>query len=142
MKYLSLVGITAAALLFSGCSSKQYFEPDNTYSASSASSSYGGSIMDITRDGATLDNAHYIGEKGISALNLGEGFRFLSESGNYILASDVEGNLKIIDKGTKETVSLVAMHVPVVSATVQGGKIVITSYSIHYTKLYDIWQNY
>jgi len=123
MKYLSLVGITAAALLFSGCSSKQYFEPENTYSASSASSSYGGSIMDITRDGATLDNAHYIGEKGISALNIGEGFRFLSESGSYILASDVEGNLKIIDKGTKETVSLVAMHVPVVSATVQGGKI-------------------
>lgn len=97
--------------------------PENTYSASSASSSYGGSIVDITRDGATLDNAHYIGEKGETAVNIGEGFRFLSESGSYILASDTEGNLKIIDKATKEAVRLVAMHVPVVSATEQGGKI-------------------
>jgi DNA-binding beta-propeller fold protein YncE len=123
MKTLSLTLFTLAALLFSGCSSKKYFEPEETYSASSASSSYGGSIVDLSRDGGTLEGGQYVGKEGVSTITLGEGYRFINESGKYVLAASVDGNLKVIDKKTKEAVRVVSLKIPVVSATIKNGLI-------------------
>lgn len=123
MKHFIFVGMTTVALLFTGCSSKQYFEPKNTYSASGASSSYGGSIVDLTRDGATLKSGQYIGKSGVTQINLGEDYRFVSESSQYVLASNTEGMLKIINKSNKETVRIVSMHIPIVAATINGDRI-------------------
>jgi len=120
---LSFLAFTATSLIFSGCSSKQYFEPEQTYSASSVSSSYGSSIVDLSRDGATLKNGRYIGKKGISRISLGKGYRFLSESPSYVLAGNVEGILKVIDKNTGEAIRAVSLHVPIVSASIQNGVI-------------------
>lgn len=118
-KVLSFFTLTALAVLLSGCSGKQYFEPAQTSSASS--SSYGGSISDLSRDGATLKSGQYIGKSGVSTLNLGEDYRFLSESENYVLASNAQGVLNIIDKATQESSRAVSLHVPVVSATIKNG---------------------
>ena len=123
MKTLSLTLFTLAALLFSGCSSKKYFEPEETYSASSASSSYGGSIVDLSRDGGTLESGQYVGKEGVSSITLGEGYRFINESGKYVLAASVDGNLKVIDKKTKEAVRVISLKIPVVSATIKNGVI-------------------
>ena len=123
MRQLSLITLATVALVFSGCSSKQYFEPEQTYSASSAVSSYSSSIVDLSRDGATLKNGQYIGKQGLSSINVGEGYRFLSESSAYVLAGNAEGILKIIDKNTGEPVRAVALHVPIVSAAIQQGVI-------------------
>ena len=123
MKGLSLVTFILLALLFSGCSSKKYFEPENTFSASSASSSYGGSVADLSREGTTLKSGKYIGKSGISTLNLGEGYRFLNENNTYVLASNPEGILKIIDKKTQEPVQAVSLKIPVVSASMKNGLI-------------------
>jgi hypothetical protein len=120
MKGLSLLTFTVAALLFSGCSSKKYFEPEQTFSASSASTSYGGSISDLSREGGTLKSGKYISKAGVSSINLGEGYRFLNENDQYILATNTEGILKVIDKKTKEAVRAVSLKVPVVSATINN----------------------
>jgi len=120
---LSLAVLAATALIFSGCSSKQYFEPEQTFSASIAESSYGGTIVDQSRDGATLKSGKYIGKAGISSINLGENYRFLSESKNYILAASSDGKLKIINKRTSKIVRTVSMEVPVVAAGVENGMI-------------------
>ncbi len=119
MKALSLLTFTVAVLLLSGCSSKKYFEPEQTFSASKSSTSYGGSVTDLSRDGATLKSGQYIGKEGVSTVNLGEGYRFLNENNMYVLATNPEGILKIIDKKTKEAVRAVSLHVPVVSATIK-----------------------
>ena len=120
MKGLSLLTFTVAALLFSGCSSKKYFEPEQTFSASSASTSYAGSITDLSREGGTLKSGQYISNAGVSSINLGEGYRFLNENDQYILATNTEGILKVIDKKTKEAVRAVSLKVPVVSATINN----------------------
>jgi len=119
MKYLVYMTLTGAMLLLSACSSKQYFEPEMTYDA--PTSAYGGVIVDLSRDGATLENGKYIGKDGISNINIGEGYRFLSESKYYVLASNVEGILKIIDKKTNESIREVSLQVPIVSATIRKG---------------------
>ena len=123
MRQLSLITLAAAGFIFSGCSGKQYFEPVQTYSASSASSSYGSTIVDLSRDGATLKNGQYIGKQGVSSIILGDGYRFLSESSAYVLAGNAEGVLRIIDKSTGEPVREVALQVPIVSAAIQQGVI-------------------
>jgi hypothetical protein len=123
MRALYLLSFTIAALLFSGCSSKKYFEPEQTFSASNASTSYGGSMSDISREGGTLQSGQYIGKTGVSTVNLGEGYRFVNENDRYVLATNAEGILKIIDKKTKETVRSVSLKVPVVSATIKNGVI-------------------
>ncbi len=120
MKGLSLLALAIAGLLFSGCSSKKYFEPEQTFSASNASTSYGGSMSDLSREGGTLKSGQYISKAGVSTVNLGEGYRFLNENDSYILATNAEGILKIIDKQTKETVRAVSLKVPVVSATINN----------------------
>lgn len=120
MKYLSFLSLVSAALLLNGCSGKQYFEPQKTYSVST--SSYSGTIVDLGRDGATLSNEHYIGREGVNhKVELGEGYRFLSENNHYVLAANPEGILNIIDKQSNESVRGVALHTPVVSATIKNG---------------------
>jgi len=122
MKRISLPLLTGAALLlFSGCSSKHYFEPEQTYSASQVTSAYESTIVDLSRDGATLENGYYIGKKGLHAIHLGEGYRFLSENGTYLLAGNAEGKLKIINKHSKKTLRTVALEIPIVSASIHNG---------------------
>ena len=117
----AFVALLMASLFFSGCSSKQYFEPEQTFSASGAESSYGGSIVDQSRDGATLNNGHYIGKAGVSKINLGEDFRFLSENNAFILAGNVQGKLNIIDKSTAKPIRTVDLHIPIVAASIDSG---------------------
>ena len=123
MKHVIFIAFTILALLFSGCSSKKYFEPENTFSASHASKSYGANLVDLSRDGGTLSNGSYLGKAGISPINLGEGYRFLNESSSYVLAANPEGILKIIDKKTKEPIRAVSLHTPVVAASIKNGVI-------------------
>lgn len=112
-----------AALLFSACSSKKYFEPENTFSASSVSKSYGSSISEVTRDGATLKNGQYLAKSGVHKTVLGEGYRFLNENNRYVLATNAQGILRVIDKNTGKSINDIAMNVPVVSASVRGSLI-------------------
>jgi hypothetical protein len=126
MKYinvLSLTAFTALALVSSGCSSKKYFEPEQTFSASTAESSYGGNMVELSRDGGTLETGQYVGKAGVSKLALGEGYRFLNENNSYVLATNTEGILKVISKKTKEPVRAIALHIPVVSAGMKNGMI-------------------
>ena len=119
MKLLSFFSLFIAMLIFSGCSGKQYFEPKQTFSADSHS--YGGTIIDLSREGATLQDGTYIGKTGLNHIDLGEGYRFLNENENYVLAANSEGVLNIIDKRTKKSARAVSLHMPVVSATIHNG---------------------
>jgi hypothetical protein len=120
---ISIAALATASLLFSGCSSKQYFEPEQTYPAVTESSSYGSKIVTLSRNGATLEDGHYIGKNGVSSIVLGEGYRFLNENASYVLAGNTEGVLKVINKKTGKTIRTVDLHVPIVSAAIQNGLI-------------------
>lgn len=127
MKFFKGFSLTVFALLalgFSGCSSKKYFEPQETYSASSATSSYGSDMVELSRDGGTLHTGQYVGKAGVSSLTLGEGYRFLNEDSSYVLATNIEGNLKVISKKNNQTVRNIALNIPVVAASVKNNMVV------------------
>ena len=123
MRYLTLVGV-AAALVFTGCSSKKYFEPEETFSASKVTGSYASKIVSVSREGATLENRSYISKtEGLRSIDLGEGYRFMSENDRYLLASNIEGTLKMIDKSSQKVAHQITFDAPVVTASVKEGMI-------------------
>ena len=117
----SILSIISVLFLMVGCGSKKYFEPKETFNPSKATSSYNGKIVDMTRDGASLSNGFYIGKNGVVNIKLGEGYRFLNENSNYVLTTNRDGILKIIDKKTKTTLRKVDLQTPVVSASIKKG---------------------
>ncbi|SFV64985.1 Putative lipoprotein [hydrothermal vent metagenome] len=141
MRIHAFVLTLASLLFFSACSSKQYFDPDNTYSASHVSFSYGENIIDLSRHGATLSNGAYIGQSGVTKLSLGEGYRFLNENNKYALATNPQGKLKIIDKAYNNVTRNVDFHTPIVSASMRGN---IVAYILNNNTfgLYDMSKNH
>jgi len=120
MKSFNFFLALSSLLVFSACNSKQYFEPENTYPATHVSYSYGGDVVDLSRNGATLSSGKYIGKAGITNISLGKGYRFLNENNTYVLATNPQGSLKIIAKSTNTVSRLVAFNTPIVSATMRG----------------------
>jgi len=106
-----------------GCSSKKYFEPQKVSSLHTKTESYSDEIIDLSRDGATLKSRRYIGKNGIGSVVLEEGYRFLSENEHYLLASSINGTLKVINKKDSKTLKTITFGIPVVSATIHNDKI-------------------
>lgn len=119
MRFKSFVITILAVSFFTGCSGKKYFEPEKAYKA--PSSSYAGTIVNLSRDGGTFKKGHYIGKSGISSINLGKGYRFLSENNQYVLATNVQGVLRIFNKKSKKPIHTVSLDMPIVSASIKRG---------------------
>jgi len=71
-----LLASTVAALTFSGCGSKQYFTPKQTYNAST--SNMGDNIVYYSRDGATLASGNILTKNQMVNLKLEKGFHFIN----------------------------------------------------------------
>jgi predicted RNA binding protein YcfA (HicA-like mRNA interferase family) len=123
MKNLSLLFMIS--LLLVACSQKSYYEPveEERAAMSQKSADFANSIVNLSRDGATLSDGKFITKKGVSNVGAGEGFRFLTQSGSHLLASHPDGTLKIMSKRSGKVLRSVQMHSPIVSATVKGNLI-------------------
>lgn len=96
MKYLLV--LVSALFLFTACSKKQYFEPEDSYSFNKSSKSIDSSITSFNRDGATLENGKFISSKGISSITLPEGFEFLNLNEDKVIATNNKDKILINDK--------------------------------------------
>lgn len=88
-------------IVFTGCSSKQYYEPENTSNFKENTLNLGASIIDVNSDGATLENYKFLSNKGILN-NVKENYKFLNFSDDTVIAADSNASIylksKIIDK--------------------------------------------
>jgi len=91
-------------LIFTGCSSKQYYEPEKTHSFKQDRLELHSSIIDLNADGATLDNSSFISKKGILS-NIKENYKFLNFSDDTILASDTNMTIYIKNKTIDKTLT-------------------------------------
>jgi len=124
MKKLITFSIIPTILLLSGCSSKKYFDPDKSYSIKEAKSSFKGKIISTNRNGATFKSGQYLTKSGDGVLNLGEGYIYINSTAQYIIASNKSGNLKLINKNSKETLRVIGLQAPVITATVNNDLVV------------------
>mgnify|MGYP000182035836 CR=1 FL=1 len=131
MKTLSLFLLTL--LLLTGCADKKYFEPENTESGySHDSKSMPSKIIGFNRSGATLENGQVVTRNKISKNKLPEGYEFVNDSENGIIATDNKSKIIIGDISNSIDVGGI-----VVAATLKGSTLAMI-YSDNSFALYDI----
>jgi len=79
-------------IIFTGCSTKQYYEPEDTSSFKEDTIDLDASIIDLNSDGATLENDQFISKTGIIK-NTKENYKFLNFSDDTVLSSDSNGSI-------------------------------------------------
>ena len=82
-------------LSMTGCGSKQYFAPEQTYSASSSSA---GTIRSFSRAGATLEDGRVLTKKGLSTLSVTKGFDFINATLGGMITANKKGDVEITIK--------------------------------------------
>jgi len=129
MKYI-LFSILAVAL-FTACSGKKYYEPEDTSSNIELNEkSMPSSIKSMNRVGATLKNNQTITKEGVSQNKLPDGFEFINFSANgEIIATNYMDKILI---GNDERV----VNDVVVAASKQGDKLALL-YSNNTVELID-----
>jgi len=122
-------------LLFSGCSSKQYFQPEKTTSLSSNSMS--DKLIHYSRDGATLESGKVLTKTQKVNIALPKGFYFINNSNNAALTADLKGNCHIVTKNGIE--ASVKFPNALVAGTLIGKYLVYVLQDNHYG-VYDFAQ--
>ena len=93
MKYVFLSIFTI--IIFSACSSKQFYEPNNTSSIEKKILDIPSYITEKNTAGATLDDNRYIDKFGISNKKLKEGFYFVNNVNSDIISANKKGEVYI-----------------------------------------------
>jgi len=93
---------TLFLILFTGCSSKQYFEPEDTYSFDQETHELKSSIRDLNSNGATLENNTFISEKGISE-KIDGNFEFLNIVDGTIISANDNATINLKSKETNKS---------------------------------------
>jgi len=132
-KSILLVSIFIA-ILFQGCSSKKYYEPETTYDSNIAVYDLGSTMTDINSDGATLDNGKFVSKEGLSSEYLEEGYKFLNKNHGVLLSTNDESFLAITKNGTTEKIQF---DKNIVSATIENNLIAM-SFIDNSITLYDV----
>lgn len=89
----SILFAVASIILFTACSGKKYYEPENTSSNIELNKkSISSSIKSMNRVGATLENNQFVSNLGVSKDKLPEKFEFLNftENGEVIATNYID----------------------------------------------------
>lgn len=110
--------IFLAALVFSGCSSRQYYEPEDTLGDFETTKHIiGYDMIDINPNGATLEDKQFISKQGYDGVILPENYKFLNIEDDTILAAD--DNKTILLKDNEKEIYLTFEN-NIISASKKG----------------------
>ena len=122
-------------LLFTGCSSKQYFEPENIVGDYSEDvKELGSSIVDYNADGATLENGMLVSKSGISKTSEKDSYKFINYCDDAVLSTNGNGSLLIQYKNKSK---LLEFDEIIISATLKDNLLAI-GFINNSILLYDI----
>lgn len=120
MRVLFTFLLSLTLWLFSGCSSKAYFNPENVKGDWPTTGEMEASIVSLTTGGAVLENGQIVTESGTLEKSLPEGYRFIGHSDNWIIASKVDGELLLVSTLEGRDNIGFMMNKTVAGASVQG----------------------
>jgi len=112
-------------LIFGGCSSKEYYDPDDVKDNWGKRAFLDETIIKTTADGAVLANGQILTRKGVQDYYLPKGYRYLGQSDGWIIATKVNGEL-LLQSIDDETVGInFELKKTVAGATVSGDKLAV-----------------
>ncbi|HHD81962.1 MAG TPA: hypothetical protein ENK82_09845 [Campylobacterales bacterium] len=127
--------VVIATLIFSGCSSKQYYKPETSISLSG--SSMQDTLIHYSRDGATLASGNVLTKTEKVNLSLPKGFYFINHSKKAALTADLKGNCHIITN--KGILASTKFPQALVAGTLVGKYLIYVLQNNHYG-VYDFSQ--
>lgn len=86
--------ISFSLIIFTGCSIKQYYEPEDTISYEGESIDLDSAIIDLNSVGATLENNQFISKKG-TIENSKKDYKFLNFVNDTIISSDTNASIHL-----------------------------------------------
>jgi hypothetical protein len=117
-KSITLIASTAL-IIFSGCSSKEYYEPKVETTNWALSGELDSEIIDRNYDGAVLEDGEIITKEGMESVKLPSGYRFVSKSGGWVIASKIDGELLLIDENSPKLQIKFELKKTIAAAAVQ-----------------------
>lgn len=120
MKKSTLILSLGLLLFFGGCTTKNYFEPENIQGSVEYSGNLPDSIDKVAYSGATLANGNIITKDGVSTFNIGEGFTLIGSGDDSYIVANYCGDMKILDKDGKTTFEK-SFEQRVVTASIEKG---------------------
>ncbi|MEN8147048.1 MAG: hypothetical protein ABFR02_05460 [Campylobacterota bacterium] len=112
-------------LIFSGCSSKEYFEPEVVKDDWDKQEFLDESIIRTTADGAVLDNGQILTKEGVQEYSLPEGYSYIGQSDGWIVASKVDGELLLQSINDSTTEITFELKKTIAGATVSGDHVAV-----------------
>ncbi len=102
MRYIKYLLPILALLILTGCGTKrQNFEPTSLSGELDYDGSLPSTIVDVVRNGATLENGQIITKDGLQNVKVPEGYTFLGASNEKYIATSKCSDLIIIDNNSK-----------------------------------------
>ncbi len=100
--------LSIAVIVFSACSTKEVYEPDQVAGEWEKTEELEAAIVDKTSQIALFDNGEVAVGKDRYVFKLPQEYRIVGKSGSYLLATDIAGDLllKNIDTDTTKTLHL------------------------------------
>ena len=102
--FKSLVSALFLALLFLGCSSKEYYKPDDTVDSMSRTSVLNEYINEVSADSATLEDGTIITKQGLDNTLFPKEYRFIYKSDEWTLGLKAGGEVFAIKDANESRV--------------------------------------
>lgn len=117
MKNIIVIGVTFFLILFSGCSSKKVFEPEETASSWDKYKSIDDNIVDITSSAALLENRKVLTREGTLELEIDENHRLIANTDGWIISATIDGEVKLQSIEDKEHIEEFELKKTIASAS-------------------------
>ena len=114
-----------ALLTFSGCSSKEYFDPEVVKGDRDKLEFMDETIIRTTADGAVLQNGQILTKEGVQEYSLPEGYDYIGQSDGWIGASKVDGELLLQSINDSTTEITLDLKKTIAGATVSGDHVAV-----------------
>lgn len=114
-----------ALVIFSGCSNKEYFEPEAVKGDWKKSAFLNERIVTATAEGAVLENGQILTKEGVQEYRLPEGYSYIGQSEGWVIAAKVDGELLLQSIDDKNRKIIFELKKTVAAATVKGDKMAV-----------------
>lgn len=125
MKNLLLVTLSVGALLFSGCSSKKVFEPEDTSGSWEKYEDISDNIIDTTSTAALFENRKVLANETELNVEIAENYRLIGNSDGWILSSTIDGKLQLQSIDDQNNTQNIELKKTVASASIKDDMLAV-----------------
>lgn len=134
--YLFLV-IAVTTLIFSGCSTKEVYEPQVVVDDWDKESGLDSDLIDRAYNVALLDDRKVLDKDGVSNVTIDEDKRLISESDGWIISASIDGNVSLVAKDDTNVTKYIDLKKTIAAASVKDNTLAVL-FANNDMALYDL----